>query len=223
MGIRLDNTLFKGVDSRAEYSMIWLHGLGANADDMTMLVEQMQLNDLPLRYAFMNASVRPVTVNNFMPMPAWYDIVGVDLNSRQDKVGIAQSHQRIDSVIGHEIEQGIKPENIFLAGFSQGGAMALYAGLKSQYRLAGIVALSAYLPLHDEFSVDNIEHPQTPIFMATGLDDPIVFPAWSEQSAHQLRALAYDNVTLKTYPMEHAVCIDEIRDLSLWLRQRVEA
>lgn len=203
--------------------MIWLHGLGANADDMMMLVEQMHLHDLPLRFAFMNASVRPVTINNSMAMPAWYDIVGVDLNSRQDKEGIAQSQIRINEVIEHEIAQGIEPQNIFIAGFSQGGAMALYSGLKSQYQLAGLIALSAYLPLHDEFQPGSVSHTQTPVFMAAGLADHIVFPTWAEQSAHQLRQLGFENVSLETYPMEHAVCMEEIQDLARWLRKNIEA
>ena len=218
----MENTIYKAPQGQATHSMIWMHGLGANAQDMMMLADAMQLGDVAVRYAFMNAPVRFVTINNNMPMPAWYDITGMDLSSREDRVGIVESQTRISQIIANEIAQGVPSENIYLAGFSQGGAMALYAGLHCEQSLGGIIALSAYLPLREEFAAASLSQAKAlPIFMAAGEQDPIVFPGWTESSKQHLQSIGYENIEYHTYPMEHAVCPQEIGHLAAWFKQQL--
>lgn len=203
----------------AQACVLWMHGLGADASDMAGLADQLSCADVALRHVFINAPRRPVTLNNGMVMPAWYDIVGMELIDRQDKVGIAQSAEIIRKVMDEQVQDGFAYEQIFLAGFSQGGAMALHTALHTSARLGGVIALSAYLPLadHSRPSLDK----QTPIFMGSGQFDPLVLPKWVEMSKDWLLNNGYTQLSNHHYPMEHSVCMDEIRDISLWLSQHV--
>lgn len=201
-----------------EVSIIWMHGLGADASDMAGLANELMLSDIAIRHIFMNAPIRPVTLNSGMSMPAWYDIVGVKLTDREDKKGIENSHQLIQTLIDEQIATGLKPEQIYLAGFSQGGAMALYTGLQ-QVKLGGIIALSAYLPLSSEIKASLTK--DTPFFIAGGLFDPIVSPAWTKLSVNWLEASSFSALSVHQYPMEHSVCQQELVDLANWLKLHI--
>jgi phospholipase/carboxylesterase len=199
-------------------AVIWLHGLGADGNDFAGLVPELDLSACPpIRFVFPHAPSMPVTINGGYVMPAWYDIRGSDLVSRQDDAGIRQSASAIEALIELEASRGIPYENIVLAGFSQGCAMALHTGLRFGHRLAGIMALSGYLPLADTFSAER--HPanaSTPIFMAHGSMDPVVVPARGESSRDLLGSLGYP-VQWHTYPMQHSVHPREIADIAVFL------
>lgn len=212
------NVHIKDSQQPAQACVIWMHGLGADAQDMMGVAEQLPLS-VPVRHVFLDAPIRPVTLNNRMPMRAWYDIVGFKLSDREDKEGILESEGIIRQAIEQQLAQGMQSQQIFLAGFSQGGAMALYAGLRTDAPLAGIIALSSYLPLAAECSKPR--HLMTPIFMAMGQFDPIVIPAWSKQTHAWLMACGLQKMAWHEYPMEHSICNQEIRDLSQWLSQTV--
>lgn len=203
----------------AQACVIWMHGLGADASDMAGLADQLIANNVSLRHVFINAPMRPVTLNNGMVMPAWYDIVGTELIDRQDKEGIEQSESLIRNVMEAQIQDGFTSEQLFLAGFSQGGAMALHTALHTSARLGGVIALSAYLPLAEHSRPKLDKH--TPFFMGAGQFDPLVLPKWVEMSNDWLLNNGYTRLTSHRYPMEHSVCMDEIRDISLWLGQQV--
>lgn len=199
-------------------AVIWLHGLGADGNDFAGLVPELDLSACPpIRFVFPHAPSMPVTINGGYVMPAWYDIRGTDLVSRQDDAGIRQSASAIEALIELEASRGIPYENIVLAGFSQGCAMALHTGLRFEHRLAGIMALSGYLPLADTFAAER--HPanaSTPIFMAHGSMDPVVVPARGESSRDLLGSLDYP-VQWHTYPMQHSVHPREIADIAVFL------
>ena len=199
-------------------AVIWLHGLGADGNDFAALVPELDLSAGPaIRFVFPHAPSMPVTLNNGFVMPAWYDIRGTDLVSRQDTDGIQQSARAIAALIEHEAARGIPYERIVLAGFSQGSAMALHTGMRFPQRLAGIMALSGYLPLADTFASER--HPanaHTPIFMAHGSMDPVVALARGETSRDLLNKLGYP-VQWHTYPMQHSVHPREVADISLFL------
>lgn len=205
-----------------KFSIIWLHGLGADGHDFAPIVLQLVDPSWPaLRFVFPHAPTRPVTVNGGMPMRAWYDIRGVDLRMGQDGAGIRQSINAVDALIAHEGERGVPTERVFLAGFSQGGAIALAAGLRHAQRLAGIVALSTYLLLADALTAERSDaNRAVPIFQAHGSADPVVPLARGEDSRQALEALGY-HVDWHTYPMAHAACADEVADLRRWLGSRL--
>lgn len=199
-------------------AVIWLHGLGADGNDFAALVPELDLRRCPsIRFVFPHAPSLPVTFNGGYIMPAWYDILGVDLISRQDAAGIQRSAHAIAALIEHEVARGIAHRNIVLAGFSQGCAMALHAGLRLPQRLAGIMALSGYLPLASTLVAER--HPanaHTPIFMAHGSMDTVVAPARGEASRDLLTSLGYP-VQWHSYPMAHSVHPREVADLSAFL------
>ena len=202
----------------AQYSIIWLHGLGANGHDFEPIVPELNLPPaIKLRFVFPHAPQQPVTINSGVVMPAWYDIVSPKLDHREDETGIRRSQQHIDALIQRENVRGVATENIIIAGFSQGGAIALHTGLRYPQRLAGILALSTYLPLvqtvRQEVSKINQD---LPIFMAHGSHDPIVPLRLGDDSRHYLEQFGYQP-EWKTYFMEHSVCPDEIGDISQWL------
>lgn len=203
-------------------SIIWLHGLGADGHDFAPIAPELVSPQWPaVRFVFPHAPLRPVTINGGMPMRAWYDLHGLDLLSRQDEVGMRQSIDQVDALIAREGERGVAPEHIVLAGFSQGGAIALAGGLRHAQRLAGIVALSTYLPLHDSLAGERSKANQaTPIFWGHGTADPVVALPRGVASRDLLQGLGY-SVDWHTYPMAHAVCADEIADLRHWLGQRL--
>jgi phospholipase/carboxylesterase len=196
--------------------MIWMHGLGADASDMMGLANELQIS-IPLRHVFLDAPIRPVTLNNGMSMRAWYDITGMTLTDREDKAGILQSERIIRDVLEQQIQTGIPAERIFLAGFSQGGAMAIFTGLRTQHSLAGLVNLSGYLPLARE--VGKALHHETPMFIASGDNDPLVLPAWTGSTVEHLRKAGYAHVAWHRYRMEHSICAEEVHDLSGWISQ----
>ena len=203
------------------YSILWLHGLGADGHDFAPIVPELLAPDWPaLRFVFPHAPVRPVTVNGGVPMRAWYDIHGFDLLAKQDEQGIRQSIAEVEALIAREHERGVPSERIVLAGFSQGGAIALAAGLRHPRALAGIVALSTYLPmaapLADERSPANAS---VPIFWGHGTLDPVVTFQRGSDSRAALEALGY-HVAWHSYPMPHAVAPEEIADLRNWLSER---
>lgn len=218
VGVMLLNVYIKEPQQPAQACVIWMHGLGADAQDMAGLATQLPVT-VAIRHVFIDAPVRPVTINNHMPMRAWYDIVGMQLTDREDHVGILQSESMIRQVIDEQLEEGFVSEQIFLAGFSQGGAMALFTGLQMTIPVAGIIALSAYLPLAAacSMSLDN----RTPIFAAGGQYDPIVLPAWTKQTVASLQSRGFQQITWHEYPMEHAICAEEIQDLAQWLNKQV--
>jgi phospholipase/carboxylesterase len=204
------------------HSVIWLHGLGADGNDFAPIVPELVVPAWPaLRFVFPHAPVRPVTVNGGMPMRAWYDIVGVDLVSRQDETGMRASSASVEALIARENERGVPTERILLAGFSQGGAIALSAGLRLADRLAGIIALSTYLPMQDSFVAERTAaNAATPIFWGHGTGDPIVPLTRGVSSRDLLQSLGYQ-VSWHTYPMPHSVCAEEVADLRHWMTARL--
>lgn len=212
------NVHIKNPAGKAEACIVWLHGLGSNAEDMAGLANELTLTE-PIRHVFVDAPVRPVTINNRMPMRAWYDIVGTNLNDREDREGIFQSKDLITDVIDAQIAEGFESHQIFLAGFSQGGAMALFTGLQMPSPLAGIIALSAYLPMPSAcaMTLDT----RTPLFFAIGQYDTIVLPQWSNLSLTPLLNKGYTHISKHEYPMEHTVCLEEIQDLSRWIHAQM--
>jgi phospholipase/carboxylesterase len=201
-------------------AVIWLHGLGADGNDFAGLVPELDLDDCPaIRFVFPHAPSIPVTLNGGYIMPAWYDILGANLVDRQDAAGIQKSEQAVKALIENEVARGIPFDRIVLAGFSQGCAMALHTGLRLQHRLAGIVALSGYLPLADRFATERaLANANTPIFMAHGTQDPVVVLARGEKSRDALAAIGHP-VQWHTYPMQHAVHPHEIDDIASFLKQ----
>lgn len=201
-------------------AVIWLHGLGADGNDFAGLVPELDLSGCPgIRFIFPHAPSMPVTINGDYVMPAWYDIRGTDLVSRQDEAGIRASDQAITALIEREIKRGIPASRIVLAGFSQGCAMALHTGLRFAPALAGIMALSGYLPLAEHFAAERSPaNAHTPIFMAHGSQDPVVDPARGAASRDLLTALGY-NVQWHSYPMPHSVHPHEVADIAVFLTQ----
>jgi phospholipase/carboxylesterase len=205
-------------------SVIWLHGLGADGWDFVPLVREMQLPDeLPLRFIFPHAPEQPVTINNGYVMPAWYDIAMAELERKPDEAGIRSSQKQIEAFIANEISRGIDSKNIILAGFSQGGAITLQTGLRSKHELGGLVVLSSYLALAESLRAEaTLANQRVPIFMAHGSQDPVVPLALAETSARTLKAHQYD-VSLKTYPMPHSLCSEEVMELRDWLVARFKS
>jgi len=201
-------------------AVIWLHGLGADGHDFASLVPELDLSGCPpIRFVFPHAPSMPVTVNGGYVMPAWYDILGTNLVSQQDSVGIQASERAIVALIEQEVALGIPADRIVLAGFSQGCAMALHTGLRLQQRLAGIMALSGYLPLADRLGAERQPaNAQTPVFMAHGTQDPVVVIARGEASRDALVALGQP-VDWRSYPMPHSVHPNEMTDISAFLAQ----
>ena len=189
------------------HSIIWLHGLGADGNDFAPIVPELVAKDWPaLRFVFPHAPVQPVTINNGMSMRSWYDIIGFDPQSRQDEAGVRASVAAVDALIAREHERGVPDERIVLAGFSQGGAIALAAGLCHAQKLAGIVALSTYLPISEAIARErHAANAATPIFWGHGSADPVVVMQRGIDSRDRLQALGYQ-VDWHTYPMPHAVC-----------------
>jgi len=208
---------------RPTATVILLHGLGADGNDFAPLVAELRLpSTLVVRFIFPHAPVRAVTINNGMRMRAWYDIAAADLNSRADLAGVRQSQGEIDALIASEVARGTAPSRIVLAGFSQGGVVALQSALRYPQRLAGVMALSCYLVAPDRLAAEvSQQNRDVPIFMAHGIADPVVRFDWAEASRRVLEANGF-KVEWHAYRMEHSVCGEEVRDASAWL-QRVLA
>jgi phospholipase/carboxylesterase len=202
-------------------SVIWMHGLGADGWDFVPIVRELPLPEgLDLRFIFPHAPTRPVTINNGYVMRAWYDIALQDLARKPDERGIRESQAQVEALIAREKSRGVAADRIVLAGFSQGGAIALQAGLRHAESLGGIVALSTYLTLQDSLEREAAAaNRRTPIFMAHGTQDPIVPIDLAEASRKVLEARGYA-VEWHGYPMQHSVCPEEVEHLGAWLAAR---
>jgi len=197
-------------------SVIWLHGLGADGHDFEPIVPELHLPaDLPLRFVFPHAPVRPVTINGGMAMRAWYDIISLDAEGRADADGVHESTALLEALIAREVERGIDASRIVIAGFSMGGAVAINTALHTGYQLAGLMALSTYLPLPSEVDGSSGSR-DLPVFMAHGTFDPMLPMQWGQLSAERLTGEGF-SVEWHDYPMAHAVCPEEIRDIRAWL------
>ena len=202
------------------HSIIWLHGLGSDGNDFVPIINKLNLqSDIHTRFILPHAPLQPVSINNGAVMRAWYDISGQNLSSDEDVTGIRISQSAVEKLINREKQSGIKPENIVLAGFSQGGAIALHTGLHYPDKLAGILVLSSYLPLADMLVIDaHQSNLSTQIFMAHGHKDTVISPDSAISSKQKLLELGY-SVNWNIYQMEHSVCKDEIADISEWLKK----
>ncbi|MBU3584185.1 carboxylesterase [Polynucleobacter sp. 15G-AUS-farblos] len=201
-------------------AVIWLHGLGADGNDFVPIIPELRLPSNPaIRFIFPSAPSMPVTVNGGYVMPAWYDIIGRNLMDQEDADGIKQSAASIIELIEREVQRGIDYQHIVLAGFSQGCAMALYIGLRLPHQLAGIIALSGYLPLALSLNIEkHIANQSTLIFMAHGTYDPVVVLDRAQASHALLEKLGYP-VDWNEYPMEHSVNHEELADISRFLQE----
>ena len=207
-----------------EWSVIWLHGLGADGHDFAPIVPELVRPHWPaIRFVFPHAPKRPVSINNGMPMRAWYDIVSLDFRSRADASGVAESVAQVEALIAREQARGTPRERILLAGFSQGGAITLSTGLRQQSPLAGLVALSTYLPEVDAAAAQLAAGATAqPVFMAHGSGDPVIPVQVAEHSLQVLRQLGF-GVEWHRYAMAHQVCAEEIQALGDWLQARFAA
>ena len=197
-------------------SVIWLHGLGADGNDFAPIVPEIRLPPSAIRFVFPHAPVQPVTINGGMRMRAWYDITA-GANRREDEGGVRASQVLIETLIGREKERGTAARRLVLAGFSQGGAIALQAGLRHPERIAGIMALSTYVPVGEKLLAEaSTANRDVPIFMAHGTYDPIIPLGRAEQSRGLLQSLGYP-VEWREYPMPHSVCPEELADIGAWL------
>jgi phospholipase/carboxylesterase len=202
-----------------ERSVIWLHGLGADGRDFVPIVGELDLPAAPIRFVFPHAPVQPVTINNGMSMRAWYDIVADDIARREDERGVRASQRLVEALIARERERGVPAARIVLAGFSQGGAIALQTGLRHAERLAGIMALSTYVPIASALEAErNAANNDVPIFMAHGTQDPIIPLTHARRSRELLERLGYP-VEWHEYAMPHSVSPQEIDDIGAWLRR----
>jgi phospholipase/carboxylesterase len=202
----------------ADAAVLWMHGLGADGHDFESLVPELRLQaELAVRFVFPHAPIRPVTINGGQRMRAWYDIAGFDRRAPQDEAGIRESAAAIGALVRRERERGIGAERIVVAGFSQGGAMALFVGPRWPERLGGVMALSSYLLLPDTLAEEA--HPAnvaTAFFQAHGSFDTVVPQPLGEQARETLRALGYD-VDWRSYPMPHSLCAQEVEDVREFL------
>lgn len=222
----LPETLEHTTGDDPRWSVVWLHGLGADGNDFVPIVPELLRPGWPaLRFVFPHAPVRPVTINNGMPMRAWYDIRsmaadGIDLAGRADAEGVAESVATVDALVAREGERGIPPARVLLAGFSQGGAITLAAGIGRSEPLAGLIALSTYLPL-GAASLHGLADAARaqPVFMAHGLHDPVVPYAAGKHGRDLLRDAGFQ-VDWHAWPMGHQVCAEEIGALSAWMSKR---
>lgn len=208
--------------STTRYAIIWLHGLGADGHDFEGIASELKLlQEHYIHFIFPNAPIQPVTINGGMEMRSWYDILAADLNREVAVDDIYQSAKAITQLIEQEIEKGVKAENILLAGFSQGGVIALHAGLRFPKKLAGIVALSTYLPTIEQLKSErNSNNDNTPIFMAHGNMDPVVAPQTAKKAFTQLKELNYP-ISWHEYPMQHSVCSEQIIDIAKFINKNL--
>jgi phospholipase/carboxylesterase len=216
-------TVEQSTKPRVAWSVLWLHGLGADGHDFAPIVPELVRPDWPgIRFVFPHAPVRPVTVNGGVPMRAWYDIRSLASNDRADEAGLRESMREVDALLARERDRGVPPARQLLVGFSQGAALALSCGLRREAPVAGIAALSGYLPLAATLPAEMTPGGRaTPVFMAHGTQDPVVVPAWGSRSRDALKALGVA-VEWHTYPMPHSVSAEEIRHLGDWMQARFE-
>lgn len=201
-------------------AVIWMHGLGADGNDFVPIVRELNLKNCPgIRFIFPHAPTMPVTINGGHVMRAWYDILGPDLVMREDEAGLRKSQKAIERLIANEKARGVPADHIILAGFSQGCAMTLQTGLRYPEKLAGLLCLSGYVPIHATLAAERSPANQTtPIFMAHGRADPVIPIFRAEQSRDLLQSFGY-SVEWHEYPMQHSVCPEEIEHIGNWLRR----
>jgi phospholipase/carboxylesterase len=201
-------------------AVIWLHGLGADGHDFEPLVpELVRRGERAWRFVFPHATPRPVTINGGMLMRAWYDIVSFERGSQEDEAGFRDSDAAVRELVAQEVGRGMPPNRIVLAGFSQGGAVSLYTAPRFPERLAGVMALSTYLPLRSRLKAEQVPANRgTPIFMAHGLTDPVLPIALGLESRDLLKSFGYD-VEWHQYPMPHSLCEDEVDDIRAFLHR----
>ena len=206
----------------ADAAVIWLHGLGADGYDFVPIVQELRLPaTMAVRFIFPHAAPRPVTINNGFVMRAWYDITSLGPDRKEDDVGIRESATVVNQYVQQQNARGVESQRIVIAGFSQGGAIALQAGLRYPERIAGIMALSTYLPLRDAVAAEATQaNRDVPILMCHGLRDDVVPAALGKASRDVLTSLGYQ-VEWQSYPMEHQVCMEEVLDISKWLQARL--
>ena len=205
-------------------TIIWMHGLGADCWDFVSIVKELGLPaDLPLRFIFPQAPSRPITINNGQVMPGWYDISMAELQRKPDEAGVRQSQAAIEELIAREIGRGIAADKIILAGFSQGGAIALQTGLRYREALGGIMALSTYLTLDDSLAAEaTTANANIPIFMAHGTEDQLIPLALAQSSRTKMAAQGY-KIEWREYPMPHSVCMEEIEEIGVWIQARFKS
>ena len=199
-------------------SIIWLHGLGADGHDFEPIIPELRVpQSLPIRFVFPHAPVRPVTLNNGMPMRAWFDIVKIGLKQPRDSAGVQASRAEVDALIAREKARGVPAARIVLAGFSQGGSVALYTGLQHAEKLAGVMALSTYLPIAEDIGFElDPANAHTSIFYGHGTQDPIVPIQLGEDTRNRLVQLGCP-VTWHSYPMPHSLCGEEVTHIRAWI------
>ena len=204
-----------------EHAIIWLHGLGASANDFPPVVPELGLDQgRAIRFVFPQAPNRPITINGGMSMPGWYDIKGMNIEDKQDEVGMAESKSLLDSLIEQQIEAGVPSSQIIIAGFSQGGAVAYHTALRSKHRLAGVMALSTYLAFAEELKSErNVINNGIDILVNHGNFDQVVPVELSKMSVDVLTGLGY-SVDYKLYPMEHQVIMPQIKEIGLWINKQ---
>tara|TARA_R110002072_G_scaffold161459_1_gene313009 strand:+ start:2416 stop:3093 length:678 start_codon:yes stop_codon:yes gene_type:complete len=216
--------IFTQEDNKYNYVIIWMHGLGADGNDFVPIVNQLNLlKNKNIKFIFPNAPNRPVTINNNMIMRAWFDILSLDRAASQDKKGILESKNLIIDIINDEhINNNIPYENICLAGFSQGGALALYTALTCKFKLNSVIALSCYLPISDDFIINKTdENKNTPILLAHGTHDSMIPIEHANISCQLLNEFNY-NVIFKEYRMDHSLCDSEIKDINVYLNKHLQ-
>jgi phospholipase/carboxylesterase len=203
-----------------EVSIIWMHGLGADGNDFVPLVDELDLKGLPgIRFIFPHANTMPVTINGGYVMRAWYDIIHTDLGRQEDEKGLRESQILVETLIAREKARGIPANRIILAGFSQGCAMTLQAGLRHPEKLAGLMCLSGYVPLADKVATERAAiTTQTPIFMVHGQMDPVIPVQRAIASRDLLQSLGYQ-VEWHEYYMQHSLCQEEVVHISAWLKK----
>ena len=207
---------------RATHAIVWLHGLGADGNDFVPIVPHLGLQTPAVRFVFPHAPSIPVAINMGMVMPAWYDIGGADLRTQQDEGGIRRSAGQVRALVEREIERGIPSRNIVIAGFSQGGAVAVYTALRFEKPLAGAICLSTYLVLGETLDAEiSSANRGLAVFQAHGTADPMVQFKRGEELRKKLVDAGCD-VTWRTYPMQHEVCLEEIEEIGGWLRERLK-
>lgn len=219
----MKDSIILDVGNNPTHAIIWLHGLGANGHDFEAIVPQLHLPEgVSIRFVFPNAPDRPVTVNGGMLMPAWYDIKGIDIASKQDLDGMSESFSFVEQLISEQVSAGIGADKIILAGFSQGGAVVLYTMLRSKFSVLGVMALSCYLPFADVSATEQTgNNLKTSVFMGHGTMDPVVPHELGLKSRDTLNQLGYQT-SWREYPMQHSVSLEEIMDISSWLSALIE-
>jgi phospholipase/carboxylesterase len=217
-----DDEVILSPPGQAAASVILLHGLGADGWDFVPIANELDLPEqLPVRFVFPHAPLRPVTINGGYEMRAWYDIRSFTPEGRADAAGLAEASRRVAGYIGREAGAGVPPSRIVLAGFSQGAAVALSAGLRSPQRLGGILAMSGYVPFPAKLEAERSEeNADVPILLCHGRMDPVVPVTLGEEARDVLTALGY-RVEWHEYAMQHEVCMEELADVSRWLRERL--